>query len=505
MLSSLSHLLTELTKYDRRLWLTTPYQKRSSNGVDPLSGEADAVCVAAAVQAREVSGKEVAAAAISRIEERNKQFSFMVADRFERALAEAGDVDHKAPLAGVPMMMKDLLATVEGLPLTEGSEFIRDWIPESDSEYVGRLKQAGAIILGSVTSPELGVLSSCESKRYGVTRNPNAPDRSTAGSSGGSAAAVAAGAIPVAHASDVGGSIRMPASCCGVVGMKPTRGRNPLGPEYGDLFAGAWAEHVITRSVRDNAAFLDATGGPASGDPYCAPAPLRPFLEATECEPRRLRVAVSTKLPDGRPLHPDSAEAVRRVANAMADMGHEVTEGNPEFEVAIAVEDFFTLFSAALAARVDLWSQRLGRSPTDADLEAYTRYLVDRGRRCSAPDLMNIVTRLQRHSRDVAAFFDVNDIWLSPTLGIPSFPLGYLDVSADVTVDEVLARDEVITAFTWIANLTGQPAISYPAYRGVDGEPIGVQLTGRFGDEDAILGAAASLERQQSSLSPSSI
>lgn len=462
---------------------------------DPLSAEADALDVAAAVGAGRVGAREAAAAAIERIEASDPEFNFMVSERFEAALAEAEAVDPTLPLAGVPMLVKDFLATVEGLPLTECSSFIPGWVPERDSEYVARLKRAGAIVLGSATTSELAILSACEPARYGATRNPRAPGYTTGGSSGGSAAAVAAGAVPVAHGSDVGGSIRMPAACCGIVGLKPTRGRNPLGPEYGDLSGGAFAEHVLTRSVRDSAAFLDATCGPAPGDPYQAPPPRRPYLEAVANEPRPLRVGVAAALPDGRPLHPDTADAVERTATALRELGHETVEGAPRFDLTVAGDDFFTLFSAALAARVAMWSERLGREPAEGDLEPYSWHLLRRGRACTGSMAMTAITRLQRASREVAAYYETVDLWLSPTLGIPPFPLGYMEAGDDVSVEEVLERDVDLTAFTWIANMTGQPAISCPAHETPAGLPIGIQLTGRFGDEDSLLAVAASLER----------
>jgi amidase len=462
---------------------------------DPLSANADALAVAAAVRTGDVSPQEMAEAAIERIDDRDRKLSFLVEERFEAALEEADALDRSLPLAGVPVLTKDFLATVAGLPLTECSSFIPGWTPQRDCEYVARLKRAGAIVLGSVTSAELAVLSSCEPHRYGPTGNPAAPGRTTGGSSGGSAAAVASGAVPVAHGSDAGGSIRMPAACCGLVGLKPTRGRNPLGPEYGDLGAGTWAEHVLSRSVRDSAAFLDATSGPAPGDPYLAPVPARSFREAAAAEPPPLRIAVSPSLPSGAPLHPDSAAGLRKVADLLSALGHRVEEGNPSFDLAGAEHDFFTLFSACLAARVEMWVQRLGREPAVTDLEPYTWYLLERGRASAGPEVIAAIARLQRASREIAAFYETTDLWLSPTLGIPPFPLGYLDAGPGLSVEEVLERDAVFTAFTWPSNMTGQPALSFPAHRSDTQVPIGVQLTGRFGDEDTLLSLAGSLER----------
>lgn len=464
---------------------------------DLLSSSADAVSTAAAVRAGDVSAADVVAAAIARIEEADHAYSFMVSERFERALEEAGEVDPRLPLAGVPVLTKDYLATVAGQPLTECSNFVPGWVPEEDCEYVARLKQAGAIVLGSVTTSEFAVLSCCEPHRYGVTVNPNAPDRTCGGSSGGSAVAVASGAVPVAHGSDVGGSIRMPAACCGVIGLKPTRGRNPLGPAFGDLCAGTWAEHVLSRSVRDSAAFLDATSGPAPGDPYQAPLPHRSFQEAAAQEPRRMRILVSPELPSGRALHPDSAAGLEKTAALLEELGHEVDEGNPEFDLAGAEPEFWTVVSAGLAARIAMWSERLGREPAEDDLEPMTWYMVERGRTCSGSELMAAITKVQLTSREIARFYETADVWLSPTVGIPPFPLGYLDAGPDLSIEEVVERDCVFGAFTWLSNITGQPALSYPAHRTEDGVPIGIQLTGRFGEDNSVLGLAAALERHR--------
>jgi amidase len=464
-------------------------------GADPLSGDADALTIAAAVRAGAVSARDVVAAAVTRAEATDAELNYLVAERFEQALDEADRVDRAAPLAGVPVLMKDFLATVAGLPLTEGTMFVEGWVPPRDSEYVARLRRAGVIVLGSATTAELAVLSSCETARHGVTRNPVAPECTTGGSSGGSAAAVAAGAVPVAHGSDAGGSIRMPAACCGLVGLKPTRGRNPLGPVHGDLSAGTWTEHVIARTARDSAAFLDATSGPAPGDPYAAPAPRGAFLDAATREPRPLRVAVASALPSGRALHPQSARAVALTAARLEALGHEVEEGAPRFDLAAAEEDFFTLFAAGLASRLDLWADRLGRAAGAEDVDPYTWHLAERGRATAAPDLLSAIDRLQGHARSIAAFFETADVWLTPTLGIPPFPLGWLSVGPEVGVEELLARDALFTAFTWPFNMTGQPAVSCPAHVAPDGTPIGVQFAARFGDEETLLEIAAELER----------
>lgn len=460
-----------------------------------VDDHSDAVAVAAAVRTGSVSAHEVVAAAIARVQVADRRYSFLVAERFDRALEEAMRVDLSAALAGVPILMKDYLATVSGMPQTEGSAFIRDWVADHDSNYVARLRRAGAIILGSVTTLEMALLSTCESSRYGKTRNPVSPTRTTGGSSGGSASAVASYAVPAAHGSDVGGSIRIPASCCGLIGLKPTRARNSLGPDHGDLGGGLWVEHMLTRTVRDSAAFLDATAGPASGDPYPAPPPGGGYLQSVNDPPRRLRVTVSINALNGQAPHPDCAAAVEHTAQLIADLGHDVEYAAPAFDVERAEDAFFTILCAGLAARVDLWSHRLGREPLEDELEPYTWGLLERGRSAWGRDVVASLDRMQHESRRIAAFYEGCDVWLTPTLGSPSVPLGYFDLRPGESVADILNRDADFTAYLWMANMTGQPAMSFPAFTGSDGAPIGVQLTARFGREDVLFNLAGALER----------
>jgi len=455
----------------------------------------DATAIAELVRSGRVSAREVAEAAIARIERENAKLSFLAVERFEAALEDADRVSGDAPLAGVPILVKDVLSSVAGMALTDCTTFASKWVPSRDSEYVARLKRAGVVVLGSATSSELGVLSACETARHGVTRNPLDAETSTGGSSGGSAAAVAAGTVPAAHASDIGGSIRIPAACCALLGLKPTRGRNPLGPEYGDLAAGLWTEHVIARTVRDSAAFLAATSGPSPGDPYSAPPPRIGYVEAAAERPPALRVGVATRLPNGDPIHPDQRPALAWMAEALAGQGHDVFEGDPSFDVARAGEDFLTLEAAALAARVDVWGQRIGREPGREDVEPCTWHLLDAGRRAGGAEVLAAITGLQRASREVASFYESADVWVSPTLGRPPFPLGYMRTDRGVGVEEAFRRDEEVAAFTWPANMTGQPALSYPVDQPAGGIPTGVQLTARCGREETLLSIAGELDR----------
>lgn len=466
-----------------------------AGGEISFSPDSDAIDTAHAVRAGAVSATEAVEAAIRRVEDGDRRLSYLVSERFEAAVAEAEVVDDALPLAGVPILSKDFFTNVAGLALTEGSAFIPGWVPGEDSEYVRRLKRAGAIILGSTTAPEFALHSSCEPRRYGPTLNPVAPGLTTGGSSGGSAAAVASGGVPVALGSDVGGSIRMPAACCGLIGLKPTRGRNPLGPDHGDLEGGCFAEHVLSRSVRDSAAFLAATCGAAAGDPYQAPESPVPFMDAVTRAPGKLRIGVGLELPDGRPLDADSLAAMTRATGLLEELGHEVEVRRPTFDLPGTDAAYVGVFSAGLAARVAMWSRRLGRDPEPSELEPYTLHVLARGQHVTGPELVQMIQKMQRGAREIATLFDDIDVWVTPTLGFPPYPLGYLVPGPDLAVGDIWHRDGLFGAFCWLANITGQPALTYPVHRTEGGTPIGIQLTGRFGRDDVLFGLAAEFER----------
>ncbi len=271
----------------------------------------DATALADLVRRRQVTPAELVNAAIGRIERLNPQLNAVVTPMFEQAREAARGPLPEGPFTGVPFLMKDLGPTVAGVRYTQGSRFLRDYVAPGDSELTKRYRRAGLIIAGKTNTPELGLVPTTEPGLFGPARNPWDLTRTTGGSSGGSAAAVAAGIVPMAHANDGGGSIRIPASCCGLFGLKPTRARTPLGPDVGDVMSGLAVDHAVTRTVRDCAALLDATGGPDLGDPYWAPPPERPFAQEVEGDPGRLRIAFATQAPAGSPIHPDCVAAVR--------------------------------------------------------------------------------------------------------------------------------------------------------------------------------------------------
>jgi amidase len=453
----------------------------------------DATARAELVRRGDVTAVEMVDAAIESIEKLNPILNAVVTPMFEAGLADA-QAGVSGPLAGVPFLVKDLVVEVAGVRFTEGSVFLRDNVSAFDSELVTRLRRAGLIILGKTNTPEFGMVPACEPVLFGPTRNPWHTDRSTSGSSGGSAAAVASGMVPAAHGNDLGGSIRYPASACGLFGLKPTRGRNPLGPEYGDAVSGWAVEHALTRSVRDSAAVLDATSGPAPGDPYAAPAAVRPFTQEVGVDPGRLRVGFTDHTPEGVAGHPDCVAAVRDAAALCESLGHDVVEADlpgltPEVGSAIG-----TVFNAATAWIVGYWIRRLGREPGVDELDPLTRAYWDVGREVSAAEYLLAIEDCQAFTRVVARFLTDVDVWLTPTLSTPPLPIGEIVSTAEEPL-RALERGGPSVAYAGvIANLTGNPAMSVPLFWNSDGLPVGVHFLARFGDEATLFRLASQLE-----------
>jgi len=445
----------------------------------------DGVGQATLVRDGQVTSRELVESAIERIQRVDPLLNAVVTPLFEDAL-RAADASGLAgaPFAGVPMLLKDHLATYGGARHTSGSAFLRDHVAARDSELVARFKQAGMVPVGLSNTCEFALLSTTEPALHGATRNPWDLARSPGGSSGGSAAAVAAGLVAVAHGNDSAGSLRIPASCCGVFGLKPSRGRWPVTPR-GDLAPGLWSEHVLTRSVRDSAAALDATvGTPAD----------RRFAHSVGADPGRLRIAVADRPVHGGEIDPDCARATRETAELCADLGHDVIEAAPAFDGAALEEDFFALYVVAAAARIDEWVDRLGREPEPGELEPLTAAVRDAGRARSAVEHVRTVQRLEHAARRIAGFFDDVDLWLTPTLAAPPVPLGWFDPPPSDPL-EPLDRDARFSPFTWIANLTGQPAMSVPLSWNDEGLPIGSHFMARAGAERVLFAVAAQLEQ----------
>ena len=452
----------------------------------------DATAQADLVRRREVKPIELVDAAIARIERLNPELNAVVTPLYEQARAAAADPPD-GPFRGVPFLVKDLQATCADARYTAGSRLLADFVAPMDTELISRLRASGLVIVGKTNTPEFGILPTTESELLGRARNPWDPSRSTGGSSGGSAAAVAARLVPFAHANDGGGSIRIPASCCGVFGLKPTRARNPMGPFVGDVLTGLVVEHAVTRSVRDSAALLDATAGDDLGAPYSAPPLARPLRDEVGVPPGRLRIAFATTAPTGVPIDPDCVAAVRDAAALCASLGHHVEEASPPVSGELVTEAFVTVWTVGVAWSVDSLASLTGREVTRESVEALTWALAEAGRQRSGPAYLTSIHTLQMLGRVVAMFMRDWDVWLTPVVAEPPPPLGTFDPTPDNPLAGFLRSAEFVP-FTPIANVTGQPAMSVPLHWNAAGLPIGAHFVGRFGDEATLVRLAAQLE-----------
>jgi amidase len=460
----------------------------------------DATAQADLVRRGEATALELVDAAIARIEKINPQLNALIIPLFEKARACAAAELPNGPFRGVPFLLKDLDCFSAGDPFHGGTRFLRDarYVPDRDSYLVEKFRAAGFVVLGRTNTPEFGLNVTTEPETYGPSRNPWNPARSTGGSSGGSAAAVASGMVPAAHASDGGGSIRIPASECGLVGLKPSRGRVSLGPEHGEYWHGLVISHAVTRSVRDCAGILDAIAGAMPGDPYIAPPPPRPFAAEVGKAPGRLRIGFVTGVPSGATqLHPDCLAATQDAAQLLTSLGHIVEEAHPAAlaEVEVTSQHFMTLVTSWVAAGLDAWSAQLGR-PIGADgVEPATWLFAELGRAVSAAQYLRTIDALHGYSRRMASWWASGfDLLLTPTLGEPPPRLGELVPPRDNPLDG-LARGLGLVPFTTPFNITGQPAMSVPLYWNGDGLPIGVQLIAAYGRDDLLLRVASQLEQ----------
>jgi amidase len=454
--------------------------------------ELDAVGQAELVRRREASALELVDAAIARVEALNPRLNCLATPMFEEARKTARGELPPGLLSGVPYMVKDLGQSCAGVRQTDGSRALRDYVARDDSELVARLRRAGLIIIGRTTAPEFGNHSTTEPELFGACHNPWKLGRVAGGSSGGSASAVAGRLVPAATASDGAGSIRIPASCCGLFGMKPTRGRVSLAPGAGeDLLA---VEHAVTRSVRDSAALLDATSGPAPGDTYWPAPPPKPFFDSVAAKPQPMHIAWSAKAPLGIAVHPECRQAVEATAARLEALGHHVVEDAPVYDEEVLLGPVLAIWAAGNAALVEVIKSRLGRPPRDDELEITTRELVEHGRQITAVQLMHAVDQLHSASRDIAPFFDRYHAWLTPTLAQPPLALGLLNQSYGGAM-EWWRYDLSFNPWNALANLTGNPAMSVPLAWDGEGLPIGVLFMGRYGDEATLFGLAGQLEQ----------
>lgn len=460
----------------------------------PLNaGEHDAVGLADLVRRGEVSPLELVDDAIQRCEAVNGTLNAVITEMFDHARARAREPQSDAPFAGVPFLMKDFVAEIAGVPFYEGSDFLAGYIPDTDSEIYRRFCQAGLITIGKTNLPEFAIGTTTEPRRFGATHNPWDTTRTPGGSSGGAAAAVAARVVPMAHGNDVGGSIRIPASCCGLVGLKPTRGRTTLAPHYGDIFSGYFAEHALTRSVRDCAVLLDAIAGPDIGEPYVAPLPERPYAEELSQSATRLKIGFSTVTPLGDRLDPECEKAIRDTAALCSSLGHEVVEAAPQFQALDFWTRYTTVLSGGLAWALADWARRLDKELKEEYFEPFIWAFSERGRNLSAAQYLLAIQDVQHHVRAIERFWVDHDLWLTTTLGQPPVALGTLVYKDDPF--ELRRRMAMFSPYTYIANATGQPAISLPLHWTEDDLPVGLHFTARRGEEGMLIRLGAQLEQ----------
>jgi amidase len=453
----------------------------------------DAVGLAELVRRGETTPDALLDAALERIEKRNPELNAFVVPMVDeaRAAIRAGLPD--GPLRGVPFLVKDLHLTCAGTRTTQGSRFFEDFVADHDSELVTRYRRAGLVIFGKTTSPEFGLTTTTESRVFGATRNPWNREHTPGGSSGGASAAVAAGFLPAANASDGGGSIRVPASCTGLFGLKPTRGRTPMGPDVGEGWAGMSCVHAVTRSVRDSAALLDATAGPDVGAPYWAAEPARPFLEEVTTPPGRLRIALQRESWNGSPVHEDCTRAALSAAELCRALGHEVVEAPLPIELAVLQRSTGTIIGANLRASLLERAAALGREFTGEDLEPITFAMASGAASATSADYAAAVRGIHALGRQVSRFLRDYDALLTPTMATPPLRIGDLSLShpEPKTLLENLNRT---VGFTQLLNASGQPAMSVPLHWNAAGLPIGVQFVGRYADEATLLRLAGQLE-----------
>lgn len=487
-----------------------------------LYDELDATALAGAVRRGEVEPEALLDEAARRMATRNPAINAVIVDGLQQARDElaqrrAAGTHRQGLLAGVPVLVKDLLASVRGLSTWHGSRMLKSLLPvaDHDSEFIARLRASGALIIGKTATPEFGLTPYTEPELTGPTRNPWNPSLTCGGSSGGSAAAVAARIVPLATGGDGGGSIRIPASCCGLFGLKPTRGRVPSGPDMGELWSGLAIEHGLTRSVRDSAALLDVVAGPDAGAPHVLPPPARPFVQEADTEPGALRIGVCTEPWLGRQVHPDCVAAVEQAASLLKSLGHAIVEAPLPIERRAFAEAFTTVICANVRAELLTIARLAGRRPTRHDVEPATWAAAMLGQAIDAGELIDAQHQLQATTRAIARRFETFDVLLTPTLAAPPVPIGALGLTAaerwQVAIVGSLGwprllrwtdarrqmAEKMFDFIPWtpVFNVTGQPAMSVPLHWNDAGLPIGVQMAGRFGDEATLLRLAGQLER----------
>lgn len=453
----------------------------------------DALGLAELVRQRKVTAEDLLESAIARVEARNPAVNAVIMKLYDYGKKAIAEGLPDGPFRGVPFLMKDLTSAVADVPMTRGSKFFSDTPPApADSEHMQRLKRAGLVVFGRTNSPELGLSLTCEPQFYGPTRNPWHTTRISGGSSGGAVAAVAARMLPMAHASDGFGSIRAPAACCGLVGLKPTRGRNTFAPAAGEGLGSLATEHAVTLSVRDSAALLDATRGPGSGDPYVAPPPARPYAQEVGAHPGKLKIAWTATTPNSVAVDGECLRVLAETVSLCADLGHQVEQCDPEIERDAVVPTFLTLAAANTAVNISRHPVS-GRPAREEEVERITWLTARRGEALTSADYVRATQTAHRLGRQMAAFHSRWDVLLTPGLGMLPPKLGWIDMMLD-DHDEYWRRVFSFSPFTVWFNLTGQPALMLPLGKDPTGLPIATQLVARYGDEATLFRLGAQLE-----------
>ncbi|MFA6451087.1 MAG: amidase [bacterium] len=475
----------------------------------------DALGLAELVAKKEVTPAELCEEAIARIDRGNPSINAVVYKMYDIAREAAAGELPDGPFKGVPFLLKDLLAAFAGVPMTSGCKAYRNYVPDHDSELVRRFRKTGLNVVGKTNTPEFGLMGVTEPELFGPCRNPWNTERTPGGSSGGSAAAVAAGIVPMASGGDGGGSIRIPSSHCGLFGLKPARGRNPLGPDYGEIWQGAVVEHVLSRSVRDSAAALDATNGADPGAPYGIAPPECSYLADVGREPGKLRIAFDTASPIGKPVHTECVAAVKNAAKLLESLGHRVEEARPKIDGRAVAISYLTMCCGEVAADIAKIEKEFGAKAAREDVELGSRMLGLLGRTITAGEFVAAIREWDKAARAMGAFFEDYDIYVTPTVARPPVKIGELALkpaeqaiasfmnalgagnilkSAGM-VEKIGIENLAAMPFTQLGNVAGLPAMSVPLHWTADGLPCGVQFAARFGAESVLFRLAGQLEQ----------
>jgi amidase len=455
----------------------------------------DATDLAGLIKDGSVTAVEVLESAIDKAEKFNPVLNAIVTTMYEEA-RESARSESTGPLAGVPFLIKDI-NMVKGVRCSMGGRLWADFIPDHDSEIVKRYREAGLILFGKTNTPEVGLAATTESVFLGPCKNPWDLTRTTGGSSGGSAAAVAAGILPVAHATDGGGSIRIPASCCGLVGLKPTRGRTPMGPDVGEGWGSMATGHVVSRSVRDSALFLDVTHGPANGDPYHSPYFAGSYFNEHQLDPGKLRIAVDVSPNSTGSVHEECTAGIEATVKLLESLGHEVEELELDFDKELFGTASYVLVASNVANTLQARAEALGINQLSLEhVETNTMNAAELGKQFTGQDYAKAMSIIHSTGRLLESKFDQYDLILSPTLLQPPVPLGFMDTN-DGDAEKYGENINQFWGFTHLYNATGNPAISLPLHWSRDDLPVGMQFAASFGNELLLLQLANQLEKAQ--------